>query len=236
MDFPAAGYVGRWLPGNMGTDEEKNHGPSFNLDMLKDPVPWREIKHDYTTVSEAVIIPLIPWCSISLLEDHCLIHFLTGTSIECDLDNSSVQQWSESTRGHQWNRLRTGMLRKNWKCWQWSAFDSALQRAFSVITCHHSQECTRDHQGHQHTVYNMFDVRYSQTEAFKLLGKKEWADQSDFTTLLLIILVASFLGRCLRSCLFEFSCLLFSYELSLYIKYKIQYNTITHTHIYIYII
>ena len=92
MDFPAAGYVGRWLPGNMGTDEEKNHGPSFNLDMLKDPVPWREIKHDYTTVSEAVIIPLIPWCSISLLEDHCLIHFLTGTSIECDLDTSSVQQ------------------------------------------------------------------------------------------------------------------------------------------------
>ena len=42
MDFPAAGYVGRWLPGNMGTDEEKNHGPSFNLDMLKDPVPCRE--------------------------------------------------------------------------------------------------------------------------------------------------------------------------------------------------
>ena len=166
-----------------------------------------------------------------------MFHLFVGRSLpDSFLDWDLNWMWfghfkrpAESTRGHQWSRLRTGMLRKNWKCWQWSAFDSALQRAFSVITDHHSQECTRDHQGHQHTVYNMFDVRYSQTEAFKLLGKKEWADQSDFTTLLLIILVASFLGRSPRSCLSEFSCLLFSYKLSLYIKYKIQ----SHTHIYI---
>ena len=175
----------------------------------------------YTTVSEAVIIALIPWCSISLLEDHCLIHKAWG------LNWTWFRQFKRpATRVHQRTSVKppaNGDAEEKLKMLAMKCLWFGTSESFFR---HHSQECTRDHQGHQHTVYNMFDVRYSQTEAFKLLGKKEWADQSDFTTLLSIILVASFLGRSPRSCLFEFSILLFSYELSLYIKYTIQ----SHTH------
>eukprot|EP00435_Cladocopium_sp_Y103_P030871 s686_g7.t1 len=36
------------IPGNMGTDEEKNHGPSFNLDMLKDPEKLKMLAMKYS--------------------------------------------------------------------------------------------------------------------------------------------------------------------------------------------
>lgn len=36
------------IQGNMGTDEEKNHGPSFNLDMLKDPEKLKMLAMKYS--------------------------------------------------------------------------------------------------------------------------------------------------------------------------------------------